>query len=125
MGDKHAKGRDAEDAVADYLRVRGFVVTGRNLRFGALELDIVAERGALAIVVEVRTRGATAFDSPLSSIGHEKKRHLLRAARKLWRERLRSRREIERVRIDVAGVRFEDGVCSITYVQGAIVGGMS
>jgi putative endonuclease len=123
---RHERGRAAEDAVCDYLFVRGFRIVGRNRRFGPLEIDIIAEKGALAIVVEVRTRGATAYDNAFSSITHEKRRNLLRATRRLWTSELRGRREIERVRIDVAGVRLleaHEGGVEVTYVEGAIVGG--
>lgn len=102
--------------------MRGFRITARNRRLGALEIDIIAEKGPLLVIVEVRTRAATSFDTGLSSINHEKRRNLLRAAQRLWRNELRTRREIQRVRIDVASVSMTDTTLSITYIEGAIVG---
>ncbi len=123
MGDKrHERGRAAEQAVCDYLAVRGFRVTARNRRLGPLEIDIIAEKGPLLVVVEVRTRAASSYDTGLSSIRAEKRRNLLRATRRLWSSELRTRREIERVRIDVAAVTMNENGVTITYVEGAIVG---
>jgi len=120
--DRRAIGRRAEDAVATYLEARGCAILARNLRLGSLEIDLVAKKGALVVVVEVRTRGAGSFTGPLGSITPKKRESLLRAAERLWRERLRSMADVERVRIDVAGVTFEGPHTRITYVPGAIVG---
>jgi len=94
-----------------------------NLRLGPLELDIVAKRGGLVVVVEVRTRGAGAFDTALSSVSITKRRHLLRASHRLWRTHLVADSEVERVRIDVAAVSFVSGETTVEYIAGAIVGG--
>ncbi|MGD0528131.1 MAG: YraN family protein [Polyangiaceae bacterium] len=113
-------GRKAELAVVDYLVVRGFSILGRNVRLGALELDIVAQKGSLVAVVEVRTRGPTARQGPFESIGGTKRVRLRRAVERLWREKLEKMKEVERVRIDAAAVSFEGGVTSVEYVEGAI-----
>jgi putative endonuclease len=113
-------GRRAELAVVDYLVVRGFSILGRNVRLGALELDIVARQGSLVAVVEVRTRGATAMQGPFESIGGVKRVRLRKAVERLWREKLEGMKEIQRVRIDAAAVSFEGGVTRVEYVEGAI-----
>jgi putative endonuclease len=115
-----ALGRRAELAVVDYLFVRGFTLLGRNVRFGPLELDIVARKGSLIAVVEVRTRGQTSRQGPFESVGVTKRARLRKAVDRLWRERLASMKEVERVRIDVAAVAFERGATSVDYVEGAI-----
>lgn len=122
LATRHERGRAAEQAVSDYLHVRGFRVTARNRRLGPLEIDIIAEKGPLLCIVEVRTRAASSYDTGLSSISAEKRRNLLRAAQRLWRNELRTRHEIQRVRIDVAAVTMDDQGVNITYVEGAIVG---
>ena len=113
-------GRRAELAVVDYLVVRGFSILGRNVRLGPLELDIVARQGSLVAVVEVRTRGATAFEGAFESIGPTKRARLRKAVDRLWRETLEAMKDVERVRIDAAAGTFEGGVTSVEYVEGAI-----
>ena len=122
--DPHARGRRAELAVEDYLFARGFEVLERNVRLGRLELDLVARKGELCVVVEVRTRGEGSYVGALASVDGVKRRRLLLAVERLWRERLSRMDGIERVRIDVAAVRFASGRTEIEYVQGAVVGGM-
>jgi putative endonuclease len=113
-------GRRAEVVVADYLFAQGFAVLGRNVRIGPLELDVVARRGPLVVVVEVRTRRPGALVGPFQSVGPAKRARLLRAARDLWTRDLARMTSIDRVRIDVAAVAFEHGHTKINYAEGAI-----
>ena len=113
-------GRNAEDAVADYLIAGGYELLARNLRLGALELDLVAKRGPLVAVVEVRTRGPTALQGPFESVGGRKRARLRKAVARLWREKLEAMGGVQRVRIDVAAVTFAEGKTSVEYVEGAI-----
>jgi len=113
--------RAAEEATADWLVLRGFRILATNLRLGALELDIVAKRGGLVVIVEVRTRGRGSYVSALASVSVAKRRHLLRAGERLWRAQLASAADVERVRIDVAAVSFEEGATFVEYIPGAVV----
>ena len=93
------------------------------MRAGRLEIDLVARRGPLAILVEVRTRGAGSFSSALESVTRTKRARLLRAADILWRRQLSKMADIERVRIDVAAVTFDGQTTRVEYIEGAVVGG--
>jgi putative endonuclease len=116
----YARGREAETIAGDYLTKQGFRILWRNLRIGALEIDLVAKKEDLAIVVEVRTRGAGAFEKPLASVSRGKQQMLLRAARGVWRGRLSKMPDVERMRIDVIAVTFEDGTPRVEWIRGAI-----
>jgi putative endonuclease len=107
--------------VADYLAARGFTILARNLRLGKLEIDIVARTGPVVVVVEVRTRGATSFQTALGSISRVKRARLLRAADLLWQQKLSAQEDVERVRIDVAAVYFDPP--RVEYIEGAVTGG--
>ena len=121
MTTRQRTGALAEDLVAHHLEAQGFVILKRNLRLGHLEIDIVARKDDLCVMCEVRTRGATAFEGPLASIASGKKRmHLLNAADRLWRFHLAKMEGVERMRIDVAGVTFENGEAKIDYIPGAL-----
>lgn len=113
-------GRRAELAATDYLIAGGFEILARNLRLGPLEIDIVARRGPLVVVVEVRTRGPGAYERALESIGPAKQARLVAAVERLWSSKLVTMHDVERVRIDVAAVRFEQGQTLIEYVEGAV-----
>jgi putative endonuclease len=103
-----------------HVRANGFRVLWQNLRLGALELDLVAARGDLVIVVEVRARGSGSFEKPLASVSHTKRRAILRGVRALWKGRLSKMPEVKRVRIDVASVtRDASGSMAIEWIAGA------
>lgn len=114
-------GREAEEAAAEKLRANGFRILWQNLRIGSLELDLVAKKGDLVVVVEVRARGPGSFEKPLASISRTKRRTLLRGVRALWKGRIAKMPEVKRIRIDVAAVRRDDetGALAIEWIAGA------
>jgi putative endonuclease len=118
-GSRHALGARAEALVAEYLVREGYEIVARNLRLGALELDIVARRGPLIAVVEVRTRGPGAFTSGFGSIDAVKRERIRRAGERLWRRRYRRDLSVERLRFDVASVRFDREPPALEYVVAA------
>ena len=120
-GDRTSIGRSAEDLAATHLVEDGFRILWRNVRIGPLEVDLVAKRDDLVIIVEVRSRGPSAFEGPLASVGWNKRRMLLRAARGLWRGRLKKMSDVQRVRIDVIAItsRPRQGAC-VEWIKGAI-----
>ena len=113
-------GRVAELAVADYLFAHEFQVLARNLHLGHLEIDVVARKGPLLVVAEVRTRGPGYLVGPFESVGRTKRARLMKAANRLWRQRSSWTAGVERVRIDVAAVSFEGGETYVEYVPGAV-----
>ncbi len=115
-------GQQAELAVADYLVASGWRVLARNLRLGALELDVVAQKGDVVAVVEVRTRGPGSLAGPFESVTGVKRARLRRAVHRLWRERLSRMKDVQKVRIDVAAVTFEGGHTRVEYVEDALGG---
>jgi putative endonuclease len=121
LGRRAIDGRRAEIAAVDFLRASGFEILATNVRVGALEIDAVARRDDLVVLVEVRTRGVGSYVGPLASVDARKRRNLLRAAARYWRETLSTDPSIARMRIDVIGVSFEDERTSIEHIEAAIV----
>lgn len=117
---RYAIGHRAEDLAAAYLEREGFRVLWRNIRIGSLEIDLVAMKDDLVIIVEVRSRSASAFEGPLASIGWNKRRMLLRAARGLWRGRLKKVPDVARVRIDVIAITPGTDGPRIEWIRGAM-----
>ncbi len=118
--DRYAIGHRAEDLAAAHVEREGFRILWRNVRIGSLEIDLVAKKDDLVVVVEVRSRGANSFERPLASIGWNKRRMLLRAARGLWRGRLKKMPDVRRVRIDVIAVTPGEDGPRIEWVRGAM-----
>jgi len=116
---RRALGQRAEELVARWLAEQGYDIVATNLRLGALEIDVVARKGPVIAVVEVRTRGKTARTTPLGSVGRTKQLRLRRAGERLWQRRYRHDASVERLRFDVAGVRLDLEPPTIEYVVAA------
>ena len=123
MADRESRraelGRRAEDAVARYLESAGCSIVERNLKLGRLEIDIVARKGELILVVEVRTRGAGAWTTGLGSMSQAKRERIRRAGQRLWRDRYKADPSVERMRFDAASVTFDGDRADIDYVVAA------
>lgn len=119
LPERHRLGRAAERAVAQWLRAQGFQIVALNLRVGRYELDVVARRGRLVVVVEVRTRGRKAWTRPFGSIDEAKRRRIRRAGEWLWQRRYQRDDTVDRLRFDAASVRFHRGVTTVEYVPAA------
>jgi putative endonuclease len=70
-------GRFAESLCAWHLRLRGYRVVARSFRSAVGEIDIVARRGSVLAVVEVKGRGDLA--AAAESVGRRQRRRIARA----------------------------------------------
>ena len=83
--DTRQLGRTAEERAVALLEQAGFVVLARNYRCRAGELDVVARRGRLLVIAEVRLRSRADFGGPAASITRAKRARIVRATRHLLR----------------------------------------
>lgn len=90
-----------------------------NLRVGRLEIDLVARRGPLIAIVEVRTRGKTAWTTGFGSVDRGKRLRLRRAGERLWQRRYKHDPTAERLRFDVASVNLTREPPSVEYAIAA------
>ena len=112
-------GAHAEAAVVSFLQEHGYEVLATNLHLGRLELDIVARQGTTLVVVEVRTRGRTAWTSGFGSIDPKKRARIRRAGERLWQRRFRDDPSVERMRFDAASVSLHGTETRVEYVVAA------
>jgi putative endonuclease len=82
-------GSAAEERAARLLRLAGYDILARNFRCRMGELDIVARRGTLLVIAEVRLRRSERFGGPGASITAAKRARIVRAARFLLATRPR------------------------------------
>lgn len=103
MGAHNDLGAAGETIAATYLSAAGYTVRDRNWRGDHGELDIVATRGAVVVIVEVKTRSTMAFGDPLAAVDARKLERLWRLA---W-QWVRAHPDIAAgrdVRVDVIGI---------------------
>jgi putative endonuclease len=98
------------------LERRGFSICGRNVQVGRLELDVIARRGSLVVVCEVRSRASARPVFPSETISGKKLARVRRATA-MWLRR----EKLGRVhsRIDAAAVVFDgpDGEPRVEYYE--------
>jgi putative endonuclease len=105
--------------VARFLAERGFQIVATNLRLQYLELDVVARRGDMVVVVEVRERGHGAWTSGFGSLDGRKRHRVRLAGHRLWQRRYQRDPTVNRMRFDAASVRFGPEGAVIEYVEAA------
>lgn len=98
---------------------RGFRIVATNLRLSYLELDIVARRDDLVIIVEVRSRSSESWTSGFGSLDGRKRYRIRLAGQRLWSRRYRADASVRRLRFDAASVVFGPNGPRIEYVEAA------
>ncbi len=77
---RQARGRLGEALAAWFLERRGYRIVERNARLGRFEIDLVIERGAWLVFVEVKYRSAGAWDGAARALRPDQRRRLAAAA---------------------------------------------
>jgi putative endonuclease len=77
---RQSLGRWGEDVAAEYLSRQGYTLIERNLRTPYGEIDIVAQKDALLVFVEVKTRATQRYGLPETAITPHKQQHIIAAA---------------------------------------------
>ena len=94
-------------------------ILGRNVRVGALEIDILARDDPALVVIEVRCRGGGSWARPFATLDRTKRRRLERAASLLWTRGFAQRMGLQRVRFDVVSVVLGAGTPRLEYLRAA------
>ena len=68
MAEHNVLGKAGEDAAVKYLEKHDYVIRHRNWRRGHLELDIVAAKDDMLVIVEVKTRSNTEVQEPYEAV---------------------------------------------------------
>lgn len=93
-------GKIAEDLAAEYLQKNGYKVLTRNFRFQKAEIDIIAEKEELIIIIEVKARSTDAFMLPQEAVTKTKIKSIVTAANHYLEEFNRN----SEVRFDIISV---------------------
>lgn len=80
MADHNDFGKIAEDMAAGYLQKNGYKILARNFRFQKAEIDIIAEKDELIIVIEVKARSTDFFILPQEAVTKAKIKSIVLAA---------------------------------------------
>ncbi len=70
-------GKRGEDLAVNYLLSKSYTIHQRNWRCGHKELDIVAEKDGVLVIVEVKSRRNTEFGLPEDAMTYKKIRRII------------------------------------------------
>ena len=79
MATHNETGKLGEERAQAYLHSKGYKIRHTNWTCEKLELDIVAEKDGMLIVVEVKTRSTETFEHPEEAITNKKIRNIVNA----------------------------------------------
>jgi putative endonuclease len=108
-------GKAGEELAAEHLVGDGWRILARGWRAAGREIDLVAERGEVLALVEVKTRRPGGIAPPSAAVDWRKRRQLA-AAGAVAAERWRASREL---RFDVICVTWGSGAPLIEHLEDA------
>lgn len=116
MHKKDALGKYGEALAARFLTNNGWTILDRNWRATGGELDIVARRGEVLAVCEVKTRRSARFGSPAEAVTPDKLQRLRRLAG-VWIAM--HDEHASTIRIDVIAILVDDaGMTRMQHIEG-------
>lgn len=115
MADHNELGKQGEEISVQYLMNHGYLILERNWRFSKAEVDIIATKGDVLIIVEVKTRSNIYFGNPEDFISSKKKKLLISAANEFI-----TTRDLDfEVRFDILAVEISQNDTKIKHIEGA------
>ena len=115
MDERWNRGKKGEELARDYLEQNGFAILHVHWQNGHKELDIVAERGQMLHVVEVRSRTEPCLVEPSQTVQYAKQRNVIAAAR-AYIYRYKVEKEVQ---FDIVSVVFGVQGVAIEYIPNA------
>ena len=115
MATHNVLGRKGEDAARFYLMSHGYRLIGRNWRSGPYELDMIARKKEMIIVIEVKTRSGELTD--MSEVISQAKEKNLREAVHRY---MSSQGEELDCRIDLLFLEKKKEGFNVTHIEDAI-----
>ncbi len=115
MAEHNELGKEGEQIAANYMVDNGYIILERNWRFKHKEIDLIAKKGDLLIIAEIKTRSTEEWEHPEESITNAKIRFLVDATEAYIMEN-----DIDlEVRFDVIGVIAEKRDWKIDHIKEA------
>lgn len=115
MADNHDFGREGEERAREYLRAEGYEILDTNWRFGSYEIDILAKKDGLLLVVEVKTRRSSVFGEPEAAVNAKKRKTIARAA-----DAYINMKGLDlEVRFDIISLVMGSGKCVVNHIPDA------
>lgn len=121
MAQHNLLGKSGEELASEHLIGRGYIVRDINWVSGRYELDIVAYKDEMLVVVEVKTRANSDFAYPEEAVTEKKIRNIVRAT-----EAYISMHDLDMdVRFDVISIVGKEPPFEIEHIEDAFLAPMN
>jgi len=80
MGKHNEFGKEGEQIAVDFLLKKGYKIRCRNYRYLKAEIDIIAQKGNILAIVEVRSRSSDFIENIADTVTTKKIKLLIMAA---------------------------------------------
>ncbi|MBO5951504.1 MAG: YraN family protein [Bacteroidaceae bacterium] len=116
MAKHNELGMTGEAVAVDYLLNNGYEIVDRNWRSGHKEIDIIAAKNGMLVIVEVKTRKNSQYGNPEDAVTGRKIRRIVTATDAYLRLKMIDMQ----VRFDVITILIKDNsVLSIEHIKDA------
>ncbi len=79
MAKHNELGKKGEQLAVDFLLKKDYDIVERNYRFEKAEVDIIAQKGDVLAIIEVKTRSTTDFGDPQDFVKPKQIKNLVKA----------------------------------------------
>ena len=113
--EKSAIGIKGEEIACIYLSNKGYSILERNWRSRHKEIDIIAKKNNLLVIVEVKTRTSSFFERPQDAVTIKKQKHLISATN----EYVSLKNFSGEIQFDIVSVLLENNKEVIEHIEDA------
>ena len=115
MAQHNELGKKGEDEAAAFLEKKGFEIVQRNFVFQKAEIDIIARKGKILAIVEVKTRSSLDFGLPQDFVKPKKIQLLVKAVNEYV---ISNDLDVE-VRFDIIAIHNHNKTFEIEHIEDA------
>jgi len=115
MADHNDLGKQGEELAVDFLQKNDYEILETNWIFQKAEIDIIAQKGTILAVVEVKTRSSIEFGLPQEFVKPKKIQLLVKAVNEYV---ISNELDVE-VRFDIIAIYKEDNEYKLDHIEEA------
>ena len=115
MAQHNELGKKGEQLAVDFLWNKGYKIIERNYRFEKAEVDIIAKKGEILAVIEVKTRSSSDFGNPQDFVKPKQIKNLVKAVDEYVNL---NNLDVE-VRFDIVAIVKENNCYNIEHLEDA------
>lgn len=119
MAEHNELGKLGEDLAAEHLEKENYKILERNWVYKNAEVDIIAQKGNILVVVEVKTRSSLDFGSPQDFVKPKKIQLLIKAVNAYINYREKDFEEDLNVRFDIVAIHKNGESFAIEHLTDA------